>query len=112
MAKEEIQTRYIEELCERINKAINKLYSWGEALDPKFQKEMLDILLGKGNEKMEYSLEEQMKINKKLQQRIDKTIEYMNSLEFFELMNSKANTEDYFKAKEKIISILQNEEVK
>ena len=30
----------------RVDKAIDKLYSWGEALDPKFQKEMLDILLG------------------------------------------------------------------
>ena len=57
-----------------------------------------------------------------LQQRIDKSIEYMNSLEFFELMNSKVNTEycpkdksqgeDYFKAKEKLVSILQGEEVK
>lgn len=31
-------------LRQRINKAIDKLYSWGEALDPDFQKEMLDIL--------------------------------------------------------------------
>ena len=75
---------------------------------------------------MEYSieeeLEEQMKINKDLQQRIDKAIEYTNSLEFFNLMNSKVNTEycpkdkaqceDYFKAKEKLIKILQGEEVK
>lgn len=27
-----------------INKAIDKLYTWGEVLDPIFQKEMLDIL--------------------------------------------------------------------
>ena len=27
-----------------INKAIDKLYCWGEALDPDFQKEMLNIL--------------------------------------------------------------------
>ena len=29
---------------EIINKAIDKLYCWGEALDPEFQKIMLDIL--------------------------------------------------------------------
>ena len=29
---------------EVIDKAIDKLYCWGEALDPIFQKEMLDIL--------------------------------------------------------------------
>lgn len=29
---------------EVINKAIDKLYCWGEALDPEFQKIMLDIL--------------------------------------------------------------------
>ena len=56
----------------------------------------------------------------KLQQRIDKVIEYTNSSEFFELMNSKVNTEycpkdksqgeDYFRAKEKLVSILQGDE--
>lgn len=34
----------IENLQQTINKAIDKLYTWGEVLDPKFQKEMLDIL--------------------------------------------------------------------
>lgn len=29
---------------ETINRAIDKLYCWGEALDPEFQKEMLEIL--------------------------------------------------------------------
>ena len=57
-----------------------------------------------------------------LQRRINEAIEYTNSLEFFELMNSKVNTEycpkdkaqneDYFKAKEKLVSILQGEEAK
>lgn len=34
----------ISELENRINKAVDKLYCWGETLDGKFQKEMLDIL--------------------------------------------------------------------
>jgi len=38
------------ELQNRINKAIDKLYCWGEVLDPKFQKGMLEIL-GDKNEK-------------------------------------------------------------
>ena len=29
---------------QRINKAIEKLYCWGEAINPDFQKEMLSIL--------------------------------------------------------------------
>ena len=33
-----------------IDKATNKLYEWGEALDPEFQKIMLDILKGDNNE--------------------------------------------------------------
>nr|DAP38446.1 MAG TPA: hypothetical protein [Caudoviricetes sp.] len=33
-----------EQLKASINKAIDKLYTWGEVLDPIFQKEMLDIL--------------------------------------------------------------------
>ena len=37
--------------------------------------------------------------------KIDKAIEYINSLEFLELMNS-ANKEDYFKAKNKLLEIL------
>lgn len=32
------------ELQQSINKAIDKLYTWGEVLDAEFQKEMLDIL--------------------------------------------------------------------
>lgn len=32
------------QLQEIIDRAIDKLYTWGEALDPDFQKEMLDIL--------------------------------------------------------------------
>ena len=37
----------IDELQERINKAIDKLYLYGETLNPKFQQEMLAILKGK-----------------------------------------------------------------
>lgn len=33
-------------LNKAIDKAIDKLYIWGETLDPTFQKEMLDILKG------------------------------------------------------------------
>ena len=33
-----------EKYKEVIDETINKLYCWGEALDPIFQKEMLDIL--------------------------------------------------------------------
>ena len=39
---------FLEQQCKKqkevIDKAIDKLYCWGEALDPIFQKEMLDIL--------------------------------------------------------------------
>lgn len=35
------------ELQQRIDKAIDKLYLWGEILDKNFQKEMLEILKGK-----------------------------------------------------------------
>ena len=35
---------YIKKQEEVIDKATNKLYEWGEALDPEFQKIMLDIL--------------------------------------------------------------------
>ena len=34
------------ELKEIINKAVDKLYCWGETLNPDFQKEMLNILKG------------------------------------------------------------------
>ena len=46
--KDEVHCLYDEkkELQERIDKAIDKLYLWGETLNPKFQKEMLDILKG------------------------------------------------------------------
>ena len=40
----------IVELKDRIDKAIEKLYCWGEVLNPDFQKEMLDILKGNDNE--------------------------------------------------------------
>ena len=33
-------------LQQRIDKAIEKIYCWGEVLDPDFQKEMLSILNG------------------------------------------------------------------
>lgn len=33
-----------QELKKVIDKAIDKLYCWGEALDPTFQKDLLDIL--------------------------------------------------------------------
>ena len=40
--------RRCEQQCKKqkevINRAIDKLYCWGEALDPIFQNEMLDIL--------------------------------------------------------------------
>lgn len=46
-----LSTKYIEHLeqqCknqkEVIDKAIEKLYCWGEVLDPTFQKDLLDIL--------------------------------------------------------------------
>ena len=35
-----------QQLKETINKAIEKLYCWGETLNPDFQKEMLKILKG------------------------------------------------------------------
>lgn len=41
--KKGIENDYLE-LLERVNRAIDKLICWGEALDPIFQKEMLDIL--------------------------------------------------------------------
>ena len=34
----------IKDLQQRIDKAKDKLYCWGEVLDPNFQKEMLEIL--------------------------------------------------------------------
>ena len=34
---------------EAIDKAIEKLYCWGETLDPAFQKDLLDILKGEQN---------------------------------------------------------------
>ena len=34
---------------EVIDKAIEKLYCWGETLDPAFQKDLLDILKGEQN---------------------------------------------------------------
>ncbi len=70
--------------------------------------------LKKENKDLQHQLEEKDKV-------IAEAIEYMNSLEFFDLMNSKTNTEycpkdkaqceDYFKAKEKLVSILQGKEV-
>ena len=46
-----LSTKYIEHLeqqCKKqkevIDKAIEKLYCWGETLDPAFQKDLLDIL--------------------------------------------------------------------
>ena len=41
----------IDELKNRTNKAIEKLYCWGEVLDSDFQKEMLYILKGEYDEK-------------------------------------------------------------
>lgn len=38
-----------DELADRCEKAIDKLYCWGEVLDPDFQSEMLDILKGDYN---------------------------------------------------------------
>ncbi len=38
------ETETYKNLQQRIDKATNKLYEWGEALDPEFQKIMLDIL--------------------------------------------------------------------
>ena len=42
--------RLLNEQYEIINKAIDKLYLYGEILDGNFQKEMLDILGDKENE--------------------------------------------------------------
>ena len=46
--KLEDKIKTIDNLCKKqkevTDKAIDKLYTWGEALDPTFQKEMLDIL--------------------------------------------------------------------
>lgn len=36
--------RQVKKQKEVIDKAIDKLYCWGEALDPTFQKDLLDIL--------------------------------------------------------------------
>lgn len=41
----------IQELNDKINKAIDKLHCWGEVLDPEFQQEMLKILEGDNDEK-------------------------------------------------------------
>ena len=42
------EIKVLEQQCkkqkEAIDKAIDKLYCWGEALDPTFQKDTLDIL--------------------------------------------------------------------
>ena len=43
------ETEYYK-LKEVIDKAIDKLYCWGETLDPTFQKELLDILKEGKNE--------------------------------------------------------------
>lgn len=43
-------TKDTQKYKEVINKTTNKLYEWGEALDPEFQKIMLDILKGDNNE--------------------------------------------------------------
>lgn len=39
-----ILEKEVKEQKEAIDKAIDKLYCWGEALDPVFQKDLLDIL--------------------------------------------------------------------
>lgn len=51
-----LSTKYIEHLeqqCKKqkevIDKTIEKLYCWGETLDPAFQKDLLDILKGEQN---------------------------------------------------------------
>lgn len=45
---------FLEQQCKKqkkvIDKAIDKLYCWGEALDPIFQKDLLDILKEGKNE--------------------------------------------------------------
>ena len=49
----EENTRLLEQVKKQkevIEKATNKLYEWGETLDPEFQKIMLDILKGDNNE--------------------------------------------------------------
>ena len=46
-------TRLLEQVKKQkevIDKAIDKLYCWGETLNPEFQKIMLDILNGDNNE--------------------------------------------------------------
>lgn len=46
---DEIYKRY-DKMKSRNEKAVEKLYCWGEALDPIFQKEMLNILKGSDKE--------------------------------------------------------------
>lgn len=46
MQELEILRKQVKNQKEVIDKAIDKLYCWGEALNPEFQKEMLDILKG------------------------------------------------------------------
>lgn len=48
--EQKILYKYIKQLQQRIDKAIDKLYCWGEVLDPIFQKGMLDILKENQNE--------------------------------------------------------------
>ncbi len=97
----------------RVDKAINKLYSWGEALDPKFQQEMLDILIGKENKKKEYSieeeLEEQMKISKNLQQRINKAIDLLDNYTHYSCPEPEQNAKNENLVME-AYSILKGEE--
>ena len=48
LSNEIVKNEHLEQQCKKqkevIDKAIDKLYCWGETLDPAFQKDLLDIL--------------------------------------------------------------------
>ena len=53
LSNEIVKNEHLEQQCKKqkevIDKAIDKLYCWGETLDPAFQKDLLDILKGEQN---------------------------------------------------------------
>lgn len=44
-----VERKDANEVQDRIDKAVDTLYCWGEALQPEFQKKMLEILKGEDN---------------------------------------------------------------
>lgn len=53
LSNEIVKNEHLEQQCKKqkevIDKTIEKLYCWGETLDPAFQKDLLDILKGEQN---------------------------------------------------------------